>query len=200
MLHFSLNNDVSKFVLLLKKINKNENTKKRLQESTNKELHKKKKLHSQFHFVKYFFRKDVTKQESKGEKMGNTTLIEYAIWFFKKTKREKETTDEQMYEQKDIKRERMRVKKDKLKSFFKSEIAVQNNRVQEEGDQENKKIKRKGNEKGGECQTWWTKTRSDEKRREEKLVTKKNTKKFERDSVFRIRKSSWKRRIKRRQS
>ena len=70
----------------------------------------------------------------------------------------------------------MRVKKDKLKSFFKSEIAVQNNRVQEEGDQENKKIKRKGNEKGGECQTWWTKTRSDEKRTEEKLVTKKNTK------------------------
>ena len=58
-----------------------------------------------------------------------------------------------MYEQKDIKRERMRVKKDKLKSFFKSEIAVQKNRVQEEGDQENKKIKRKGNEKGGECQT-----------------------------------------------
>ena len=32
-------------------------------------------------------------------------------------------------------------------------------RVQEEGDQENKKVKQKGNEKGGECETWWTKTR-----------------------------------------
>ena len=35
-----------------------------------------------------------------------------------KTKRVKDTTDEQMYEQKDIKRERMHVKSDKLKSFF----------------------------------------------------------------------------------
>ena len=32
--------------------------------------------------------------------------------------KKKETTDEQMYQQKDIKRERMRVKKDKLKSFL----------------------------------------------------------------------------------
>ena len=39
----------------VEKINKNKNTKKRLQESTNKELHKKKKLHSQFHFVKDMF-------------------------------------------------------------------------------------------------------------------------------------------------
>ena len=59
-----------------------------------------------------------------------------------------------MYQQKDIKRERMRVKKDKLKIFlFKRGIVVQKNRVQEEGDQENKRAKQKGNEKGGECET-----------------------------------------------
>ena len=40
---------------VVEKINKKKNTKKRLQESTNKELHKKKKLHSQLHFVKDMF-------------------------------------------------------------------------------------------------------------------------------------------------
>ena len=40
---------------VVEKINKNKNTKKRLQESTNRELHKKKKLHSQLHFVKDMF-------------------------------------------------------------------------------------------------------------------------------------------------
>ena len=49
--------------------------------------------------------------------------------------------------------------------------------VQEEGDQENKRPNKKANEKRGECETWWTKTRSDEKRTEEKLVRKRNTKK-----------------------
>ena len=56
--------------------------------------------------------------------------------------------------------------------------------VQEEGDQENKRPNKKANEKRGECETWWTKTRSDEKRTEEKLVRKRNTKKIERDSFF----------------
>ena len=38
-----------------------------------------------FIFVKDMcFRKDVTKKECKGEKKGNTTLIEYATWFFTK--------------------------------------------------------------------------------------------------------------------
>ena len=31
-----------------------------------------------------FSEKMLQKKESKGEKMGNTTLIEYAIWFFTK--------------------------------------------------------------------------------------------------------------------
>ena len=74
-----------------------------------------------------------------------------------KTKREKDTTDEQMYEQKDIKRDRMHVKSDKLKSFFfdtqgkllfkKMKKVKVRNRVQEEGDQENKRSNIKGNEK-----------------------------------------------------
>ena len=49
-----------------------------------------------------------------------------------------------MYQQKDIKRERMRVKKDKLKIFlFKRGIVVEKKRVQEEGDQENKRSNKK---------------------------------------------------------
>ena len=66
------------------------------------------------------------------------------VWETIRNEEKKETTDEQMYQQKDIKRERMRVKK-KLKSFFlyKREIVVQKNRVQEEGDQENKRSNKK---------------------------------------------------------
>ena len=90
----------------------------------------------------------------------------------------------------------MHAKSETLKSFwckkkgdllFKKKIKESEGKekwVQEEGDQENKKIKRKGNEKGGECETWWTKTRSDEKRTEEKLVTKKNTKKSKERFIF----------------
>ena len=81
----------------------------------------------------------------------------------------------------------MHVKSEKLKRFwykkkgnllFKKvkESDGKEKWVQEEGDQENKKIKRKGNEKGGECETWWTKTKSDEKRMR-KTWLKKNTKK-----------------------
>ena len=54
----------------------------------------------------------------------------------------------------------MRVKKDKLKIFlFKRWIVVQKNRVQAEGDQENKRSNKKEMKKEGECETWWTKTR-----------------------------------------
>ena len=58
--------------------------------------------------------------------------------------------------------------------------------VQEEGDQEKKRSNKTGNEKRGECETWWTKTRSAEKRIEEKFVKKKKKKaqKIARDSVF----------------
>ena len=44
------------------------------------------------------------------------------------------------------------------------EIAVQKKlEIKKKGDQENKKVKQKGNEKKGESETWWTKTKSDEK-------------------------------------
>ena len=70
---------------VVEKINKNKNTKKRLQESTNKELHKKKEIAFPISFRKrYVLEKMLQKKESKGEKKGNTTLIEYAIWFFTK--------------------------------------------------------------------------------------------------------------------
>ena len=49
-----------------------------------------------------------------------------------------------MYQQKDIKRERMRVKKDKLKIFYtKGNCCSKKKRVQEEGDQENKRSNKK---------------------------------------------------------
>ena len=49
----------------------------------------------------------------------------------------------------------MRVKKDKLKSFFysKGKLWFTKNEFKKKGDQENKKVKQKGNEKGGECET-----------------------------------------------
>ena len=56
--------------------------------------------------------REVIDRENKRRKR-ETNVLET-----RKTKREKETTDEQMYEQKDIKRERMHVKSDKLKSFL----------------------------------------------------------------------------------
>ena len=50
-----------------------------------------------------------------------------------------------------------------------------------------KKIKRsnkKGNEKRGECETWWTKTRSDGKRMKEELKKKKTERKDEHAKTF----------------
>ena len=111
-------------------------------------------------------------------------------------KRKKETTDEQIDEQKeDIKRWRMHVKSEKLKSFFDTKgNCCHKEWVQEEGDQENKRSNKRGNEKRGECETWWTKTRSDEKRDGRKTCKKEKHKKNirKRFSFFQIRKSSWK--------
>ena len=97
-----------------------------------------------------------------------------------------------MYQQKDIKSERMRVKKDKLKIFLiKSGIVVQKNRVQEEGDQENKRSNKKEMKKEVNAKRDEQKQESDEKRTEEKLVRKKNTKHvlFRERFILKIRKS-----------
>ena len=78
-------------------------------------------------------------------------------------------------------------KKWNVEEFFlyKREIVVHKEWVQEEGDQENKRSNIRGNEKRGEYETWWTKTRSDEKRDGRKTCKKEKHKKaFERDSVF----------------
>ena len=71
--------------------------------------------------------------------------------------------------------------------------------VQEEGDQENKKVKQK--RKSGDYETWWTKTRSDEKRTEEKTCKKeKHTKKTKEIQFFKYGRVLEKNRIKRRQN
>ena len=63
----------------------------------------------QFH--KLVFQRGYGQRRQKEK--GNT-----CVWNDKKRREKKKTTDEQMYQQKDIKRERMRGKKDKLKSFL----------------------------------------------------------------------------------
>ena len=56
------------------------------------------------------FKKNMDREDKRNRE---TNVLET-----RKTKRKEETTDEQMYQQKDIKRERMRVKSDKIEKFF----------------------------------------------------------------------------------
>ena len=60
-----------------------------------------------------------------------------------------------MNEQKDIKRKRMRLKKEIEEFFFysKGKLLFKKTGFKKKGDQENKRSNRKGNEKGGECET-----------------------------------------------
>ena len=71
----------------------------------------------------------------------------------------------------------------------KTESEAQEKWVKEEGDQENKRSNKNGNGKQCECETWWTKTKSDAKKMQETFDEEEKRMFFMREIFFFLKKN-----------
>ena len=159
-----------------KEIKKGECPKKHKRIHTKKGKIEKKDREKDEHAKTYKFVKMSNKKVKKLLKMQKCQIRVSKSHRQRQQEEKKKTTDEQMYEQKGHKEATHACKKsEKLKSFLIQKGNCCSKKKTSSRRREIKKIKgqtEKEMKKRGECETWWTKTRSDEKRTEEKLVRK----------------------------